>query len=190
MTEATIKNLKEVSSYIRTLPEDTFGVAKKEIARTLFEVDAKIKTKTTLNRRSGQLFKSIQTDVSGSNLDNLHASVFTDSIYAPPHETGATIKAKNAYLGVPGGPFLNIPGKANKTAAGVMRKTAKQVFDDGGFVMGRTVMRGGDDEARRYDVMFFLKKQVKIPKRLGMIETTEGEVPTILSRIAAAVGQN
>ena len=109
-------------------------------------------------------------------------------MYAPTHEFGATIKAKNAYKGVPGGPYLNIPTRNNKTPAGVTMLQAREVFNQGGYIAkfksGRYgVMMDGQ-------LMFSLHKEVEIPKRLKMIETAEGEIPTMLSRIAAAVGMN
>lgn len=185
----TIVNLDEVSTFLKGLPESSFKVYKTEIARTLFEVDASVKSNTELARRTGTLMRSITTEVSGNSLADLNARVYTTCIYARVHEEGATIRAKNAYKGVPGGPYLNIPGEANKTAAGVTRMQAREVFANGGFIMGKTVMRGGDTPDRRYDVMFFLTKEVYIPPRLNLLGTVEGAIPTLLSRITAALGE-
>lgn len=188
MSSVTVKNLGEVQGFLADLPADTFTVAKKEMARTLFEVDTAIKTNGRLKQRSGQLFKSIQTVVGGSDLRTLKASIFTDSVYANIHEHGGEVKAKNAYKGVPGGPYLNIPTKSNKTPAGVTRLQAREVFNRGGYIAkfksGRYgVMMGGQ-------LMFTLHTSVKIPKRLGMAETSEDAIPTMLSRISAAIGLN
>ena len=128
-------NLKETVDYIKKLPEDAFDIAKRGMATALLKADKGIKTNTTLMRRTGNLFKSIQTRVEGRDIKSLKASIYTTSIYAPVHEYGATIKAKKAYKNVPGGPYLNIPTSANKTASGVTRKTARQVFEHGGHIV-------------------------------------------------------
>lgn len=184
-----VVNLSEVSDFIKKIPEESFDILKQELATSVFNADRNIKTNTDLNRRTGNLMKSITNEISGTSIANLRASIFTDCIYAGIHETGGTVTAKNAYRGVSGGPYLNIPGKANLTSAGVMRQTPKMVFDNGGFIMGRTVMRGGGDEARRYDVMFYLKKSVTIPPRLNMVKSVEDEVPTLLSRFSSRFGE-
>lgn len=179
-------NLKETIDYIKRLPADTFDVAKKEMATALFKADEAIKTNTTLKRRTGNLFKSIQTRVEGNNIKNLKASIYTNSIYAPIQEYGGNIKAKKAYKRVPGGPYLNISTLSNKTASGVTRKSARQVFEQGGHI---TRFKSG-----KYGLMlngqivYTFHKSVKIPKRLGMVRNTEKQIPTMLSRIAEQIG--
>ena len=184
MSSVTTINLRETVQFLEAIPANTFKTAKREIAKSLLAADEDIKTNTDLMRRTGQLFDSIQTRVEGTNLQNLEASIFTDSIYATTHEHGATIKAKDKYMGVPGGPFLNIPGKANLTPAGIMRKNAKAVFDEGGHIIGRTV-----HNADYTMLMFYLVKQVKIPARLHMVKSAEDQIPTMLSRIADQIGE-
>jgi len=186
MPDITVINLKEVTDYLDNIPEDSFLIAKKEMAAALLKADKAIKTNTALKRRTGNLFKSIQTRVEGRNLETLRASIYTDTIYAPTHEWGATIRAKNAYKGVPGGPYLNIPTTTNKTPAGVMRLSAREVFAKGGYVM--KFKSGKYGVAIGTQIYFTLHKQVKIPARLGMIKHSEDEVPTMLSRIADQIG--
>lgn len=57
--------------------------------------------------------------------------MYTTSPYAPTHETGGTIRAKRAYMNLPGGPYL----KANQTASGVMHRSARDVFSSGGYIV-------------------------------------------------------
>jgi hypothetical protein len=84
-------------------------------------------------------------------------------------------------LGVPGGPYLNIPTSANKTASGVTRLQAREVFNRGGYI---TQTKGGVWGVFLLgQMMFSLKKQVKIPARLGMIDAAEDEVPTLLNKL-------
>lgn len=52
-----------------------------------------------LERRSGYLAASFDAEVEGSTLGDLALRVFTTAHYAPTHEFGATIRARNfAYL--------------------------------------------------------------------------------------------
>lgn len=179
-------NLKETIDYINGLSESTFEIAKIEMATALLKADAETKTNTSLKRRTGGLFKSIQTRVHGTDLKSLQASIYTTSIYAPPHEYGATIEAKNAYNKVPGGPYLNIPTSVNKTASGVTKKTARQVFEMGGYIV--KFKSGKYGLMLNGQVVYTFHKKVDIPKRLNLIKNTEDQVPTMLSRIADQIG--
>lgn len=150
-----------------------------------------------LYRRTGALARSIQTEVIGSDIGTLSASLFSANpggekavVYAPIHELGGTVKAKNKYMGVPGGPYLNIPLPANKTAAGVTRRSARTVFASGGtlaragtrwFVIGKPTTK-----SKRIVPMFILVKQVVIPARLGMLSTATSYLPDILAGIRQA----
>ena len=185
--EVTTVNLTEVMDYIEGIPADTFGIAKTEIATALLKADADIKTDTTLKTRTGDLFKSIKTAVTGTNLSTLQASIYTDSVYAPVHEYGATIKAIDKYMGVPGGPYLNIPTDSNKTAAGVTRLQAREVFNQGGNIVKFSSGKYG--LMLEGTVLFTLHSQVTVKARLNMTEKTEDQIPTMLSRIAERIGE-
>lgn len=50
----------------------------------------------TLRRRTGALARSFDFIVRGNSLDDLRAFGFSDVLYAPVHEHGATIRAKRA----------------------------------------------------------------------------------------------
>jgi len=108
-------------------------------------------------------------------------------VYTLTQEYGATIKAKKAYRNVPGGPYLNIPTKANKTAAGVTRLTARMVFDRGGYIQRTASKKWG--VFLKNQMMFALVKQVDIPPRLGMREAAADEVPTILYKLQQMIGE-
>jgi len=187
VVEINIVNLKEVMGYLKSIPASTFGIAKKEIATALFKADKDIKTNTGLKRRTGQLFKSIKTRVEGSDLNSLHASISTNIIYAPIHEYGGTVKAIDKYMNVPGGPYLNIPTSLNKTAAGVTRLSARDIFNQGGRII--KFRSGKYGLILKGNVLYTLHKQVEIPPRLHMVESTEDQVPTMLSRIADQIGE-
>lgn len=169
-----------------------FKGAKKEFQRSALNMTTEIKDNATnkLDVRSGHLRQSIGQEVTGNSLLNLSASVFSNSmaggepvVYAPVHEYGAeddnAIKAKDKYLRVKGGPYLNIPTAANKTPAGVMRRSAREVFGmKGAHIRGRSVWVGET-------MMFYLVKKVEIKPRLGMRDAVDNEIPHLLSRLAA-----
>jgi phage gpG-like protein len=197
MLNVEVKNLTEVKRYLAQLPERTFKDAKKAFSEAVFKADKKIKDNATdkLRVRTGALRRSIVSVVSGSDLDTLQASVGSASkvgglelVYAPIHEFGGTVRAKKAYKRVLGGPYLNIPLSSNKTAAGVTRLQAREVFNQGGRVI--KTKNGKYGVLLNGQMMFILKKQVVIPARLGMIKAAEDEIPTILSRLMDLIGED
>jgi len=178
----------EVRNLLQGFPKHLFDKAKKEVSRSVFNVQKAIVSpmKTGANdlqSRTGNLARSIKTRVIGTSLKTLSGKVDTESIYAPIHEIGGTITAKKAYSNLQGGPFLNIPSSQNKTAAGVMRKSATVVFSEGGYIIPINAPKA------RYAVMlggipmFWLVKSVYIKARLKMMKSASDEVPTLLSNI-------
>ncbi|HKJ77746.1 MAG TPA: hypothetical protein VKA64_11140, partial [Gammaproteobacteria bacterium] len=156
-----------------------------------------------LKRRTGQLARSIKTRMEGNRLGNLRGVVYTDPSVAPyagVQETGATIRAKDAYAYLPGGPYLAIPTDENKTPAGVTRRTPREVHQNGGFVAPITAPKANyavfqedwlpDSHTVDLTPMFWLVRQVTIPPRLGMRETTEEEIPTLLSDLSGMIEDN
>lgn len=192
----TIKGGDELQRFLDKLPEGMYDAAKTSFARAAIaahaKVTARIQNGTPMFRRTGNLARSMNFSVSGGTLGSLNAAVFSSStvsgspvIYAPIHEIGGTVRAKNAYARVPGGPYLNIPTSANKTASGVQRLSAREVFANGGKVIkskkGNYLVFG--KTARGFEPMFILKKSVTIPARLQMRETVLGEVPGLISSL-------
>lgn len=172
-----------IKSYLGALPDHVYGAAKDAIQKAVANTHNKVVNNSKLKRRSGALMRSIKTDVKGATLSALSGSVFSSKVpYSAIQETGGRVVAKRAYRGVQGGPYLNIPLSSNKTAAGVMRKTAKQVFREGGFMIksrkGKHLVMGANGVP-----MFVLVKQVDIPARLGMRKAAENEVPLLINRL-------
>lgn len=181
-----IVGLEEVQALFRAMPETLFKGAKKEYQRAALNVHKavsdRIRNGTPLHSRTGNLRRQLNFGVSGTTLETLSSAVWNTMIYAPIQETGGTIKAKKAYLRVPGGPYLNIPLAPNKTAAGVTRRQAREVFAAGGhLVRARSgkwlVMLDGEPQ-------FVLVKEVDIPARLGLFDAADDEVPHLLQRLA------
>lgn len=183
--QTEIKGSKEVKTFLSGLPTKLYDNTKEIFQKSAFNIENKTKDNATntLNVRTGNLRRAISSEVFGTTLGALGFSVFTaakvggsEVVYAPIQEKGGTVVAKNAYKKVPGGPYLNIPAPANKTAAGVMRMGAREVFAKGGYIAGRVVYLDGKP-------MFFLVKSVTIPARLGMEEAANAEIPTLLSNL-------
>jgi len=191
-----VTNLQEVVDFLNAMPVETFGQAKTVFRQAVIRTDKQIKDNATniLKVRTGNLKRSFMFDVAGTNVHNLRARVYSASvvggkpvIYAPLHEgkpdgSDTTIRAIDKYMGVPGGPYLNIPAPANKTPSGVTRMKAREVFNAGGFIAKKTVFNAAGEP------MFWLVKSVRIPARLGMLEAAEDEIPTILSDLQAIIG--
>ncbi len=184
------EGVEAVTKLVSSLPFWCYKGARAALADYVKAVDTSIKLQTSgvdLNVRTGNLRRSFNFDVYGDFLSTLGAVNYNTAKYAPIHQFGGTIWAKNAYKGVPGGPYLNIPVGANLTPSGVQRFSAAQVFADGGHIVKTTaswkapyvVMLRGQN-------MFALVKYVEIPKRLEFIETAEKGIPTLLTDLADA----
>lgn len=135
----TVEGNEKVLALLRSVPIANFGAAKKAWAVAIFEGHKQVVKNASgglpgLNRRTGGLSRSLKAAVTGDSVRTLSGKIYTNSVYAPIHEYGGTIRAKNAYRGVPGGPYLNIPTDDNQTASGVQRLNAKQVFERGGYI--------------------------------------------------------
>lgn len=182
-----IVGLNEALRFINELPANTAESAKKIFADTAMSVQKQMTQRSMngpLHSRTGELGRSWRFSTFGTTLGDIGSSTYTTSPYALIHETGGTIRAKRAYRNLPGGPYLNIPSETNKTPAGVMRRSARDVFTAGGYIVpvknaGKArfaVIEGGK-------AMFWLVKEVKLPARLGFQETAQKEIPTLLSRL-------
>lgn len=191
LLDIQLQNLREVMDALEAIPEREFENAKRAFSAAVLNAHSEVKdnVRNKLKVRTGALARAIKTMVSGQSVDNLKAMIYAahtvggaEVIYAPIHEYGGTIKAKKAYAGVPGGPYLNIPTGRNKTGVGVTRMQAREVFQDGGFVAKTRSGKWGvflDGQ-----MMFVLKKSVDIPARLGMRDAAENQIPTLLSELS------
>jgi hypothetical protein len=167
---------------LEDMPEELFQDARKVFERGVSETQEEVKDNlnSKLTVRSGQLRRSLKTFVRGNSINTLRAGLYFTSDYAPIQEFGGTVKAKNAYKRLPGGPYLNIPTKFNQHPSGVQKKTAKSVFGQGGFI--RKTGRG-------YTVflqdrpMFSLVKSVDIPARMGFLETAQKQYKEIIKEL-------
>jgi len=184
-TGVTISGLEEAAEYLEGIPPELFGQSKEILKQRTFSAQRKVTNNLrggSLQSRSGQLRKSIRTQNTGTDLDSLRSGIFSKGvIYAPLQEYGDKVTAKNAYKNVPGGPYLNIPTDANKTASGVMRKSARDVFSEGGFIV--KFKSGGYGVMLDDELMFTLHREVEVPARLGMRDAMAHEIPILLSNL-------
>lgn len=184
--QVEVQGAAEVQAFVKGIPDHLYKGAKTAFGKAVFAAQGEVighLSGNPLQSRTGALARSITPQVDGVPLTALTGRIYSGMIYAPIQENGGTVIAKKAYMGVPGGPYLNIPTTANKTQAGVQRMTPQQVFAAGGFVFksksGRyAVMLNGE-------TMFILRKSVTIKGGLGMQHAAENQIPTLLSDLAA-----
>lgn len=197
----TLVGLDQVQDMLRRADEGQFGMARKALGDAAKRVQRRTQARTQgspLKRRTGQLARSLRTEVSGRSTNTLQARAFADPSVAPyahVHETGMTIRAKRAYATLPGGPFLAIPASDNQTASGVTRRTPRASHRAGAFVVPIQAPRA------RYAVMrrdgsgglspeHWLVKEVTIPPRLGMRDIADAEIPTLLGELSELAENN
>lgn len=181
-------NDADLRAWLARLPEAQFDNAKAAFREAVFGAHADIQSNlrgTPMQTRTGALARSILPELTGDDLSKLVGRVYSTSKYAPIHEYGGVVKAKDKYTGVPGGPYLNIPTSNNKTAAGVMRMNARTVFAAGGYIAptsrGYGVYLNGD-------LMFILINRVTIPKQLGMGDAAQIRGDKLIERLRAIAG--
>jgi len=185
-------NLRDI---IQGYPERAFPLIKSAFAKSVFAIHKEVieNTRNKLKRRTGTLAKSLLVEVYGDNLSQLEGRVYSDVEYANVHEYGAegnnAIKAKNAYRGVQGGPYLNIPLPNNQTPSGVQKFSAKQIFDSGGFIYRSKKGNWLVATAKNGNLqnMFVLKKRVEIKPRLGIRDAIDREMPQMIENMRNAV---
>ena len=192
-----VRNLREIEEYFARMPEEMFDDAKRLFQVYTLKAYNIVQRNVTwrLQRRSGNLARSIQTSVTGTSLRTLEAGIHSraavgsaEVIYAPIHEYGGTIEARNKYVRIPGGPYLNIPTDANRTAAGVQRMSARDVFFRGGYMVRTRTGTWGVFLAGQ--MMFFLTNQrIHIPPRLGMRTAVDRQIDPLLRDLADMIGE-
>jgi len=173
-------------AYLQALPNKAFKATKQAFGKAAINVDSEVKSNfgRTLKSRTGLLRKSLRISTAGTQLNNVSSRVEAGRglRYALLQEYGGTVRAKHAYRGVPGGPYLNIPIGENLTAAGVMRFNAKDVFNAGGHLIksrkGNWLVMSAAGAP-----MFVLVKQVIIKPALGLNKAKENEIPVLLGRL-------
>ena len=124
MAEVTVdvRGITEVRSLLSEFPDSTFKAATAAMRVATVNAKRTVQGKfrpysgqgsDNLQNRSGGLRSSIRRETSGLTLANLFSRLYSDSPFASIHEEGGTINARNKYMGVPGGPYLNIPTPSN-----------------------------------------------------------------------------
>ncbi len=192
------EGIDEIQRWLKDMPDHAFTAAKRVFARAMLNAQSDVND--NIDDRSGNLARSIQTEVIGTDIDSLRVSLYSAAsvdgdavIYGPVHEFGAqganAIRpVNNRYAWVPGGPYLNIPEDANLTPARVMRMSATQVFASGEASVG-IKDGGGWGVYMGTTLMFSLIKKAEIPPTLGMRKAVEDQIPTVLSELQNLIGE-
>lgn len=195
----TITDTGALFETLGNLPEEYFQQAKTVFEQSLGEAKEAVLANASekLRVRTGALYRSVRAEVAGNSLSTLSGKLMSASEegplpYAAIHEYGSTIRAKHAYQGVPGGPYLNIPVYDNRDADGGMKRSPKAVFREGGFIQKTRKGNWGvflGKTSQRADMMFVLKKEIRIPARLGMREAANHALLRILRRLSGLKGE-
>ncbi len=185
------KGLEEVQQLLKDMPEALFVTTKKTLAETVLTIQRKViqgfnlDPSISLQTRTGNLQRSIKTENSGKDIASMRSSVFTRSIYAPIQEDGGTIKAKKAFRGLEGGPYLAIPSDVNKTRAGVTRFSPRDAF-----TLGAQIRKIRNPKKASFMIvdnntgpLFWLVPEVIIKARLGMQDTTDKQIPLLVDEL-------
>lgn len=125
-------------------------------------------TANTLSRRSGYLIQSIKDSVrvTGTKIDDIEGRISVP-YDRKIHETGGIIKARHAkYLTIPLPEALNSDGTPKKKSAREWDKTFVAMSRNGNLLI---FQRRGTEIVPLY----VLKKEVKIPARLGLQATLD-----------------
>jgi len=170
---------------IREVPGRLYSEWRREFGGLLGDFDARMQLKRLRGRpgvfvRTGGLRNSFNHVVRGGSLGNLVGRYYTNKIYAPVQERGARISPRRAR-------YLTIPLEAAKTQAGVARGRARDFSDTfiirskGGnlFIMQR---RPGQKAVP----LFLLRKQVRIPPRLGLVAEWRAFRPKVVQGLRQA----
>lgn len=182
-----VRGLDECLSFLKALPKHaanetltTFKDAALDLQKTMT-----IRTSgSALKARTGELKRSFKTRSYGSTLSEVGAETYTTSQYASIHETGGVVKAKRAFSRLQGGPYLTIPSSGNQTGAGVMRESARELFNRGAYII--RLKKAGKAKFAIFlngSPMMWLVNKVEIKARLGFQEAAEQQIPTLLSKI-------
>jgi len=147
-------------------------------------------TTNSLSRRSGRAVKSIEASVrvSGNTINDVRGEIGGVG-YLKIQEFGGTIKAKNAFKHLPGGPYLTIPLPAALNADGTPKRPQGLRGWDKWFVVKSkkgnwVVLR---KQGKSVVPLYVLKSQVYIPPRLNMGATLEAGLPLFVDKAVNAM---
>jgi len=125
----------------------------------------------------------IQSVTKGSKLTNLLLKIGFRPRYIGIHEKGGTIRAKKAFSGLPGGPYLRVPVGQTRT-----ERRRKASFINTFIARGK----GGDfiiyqRTGQGIRPLYVLKKDVTIPARLDFFATWRKGLSLVLKRVQNAL---
>jgi len=130
------------------------------------EVRKDIKEKFFIRKRSGGFESSIR--IKPATKTNLTAQVYTMAAFAALQQTGGTKKAKDGRLAIPSYQAISQVKKrsdSNSPSSYLAGDAFKIKTKSGGEVIASR-------KGKEFKILYFLRKNAKINKRLDMIETT------------------
>jgi len=170
---------------LKEKPEKLFAEWRREFGGLLADFDARMQVKRLRGRpgvytRSGRLRGSFHHAVRGASLNQLVGLYFTNLVYAPVQERGATISARRAR-------YLTIPLDAAKTPAGVARGPARS-FPNTFFLRSSrgNLLLMQRRPGQKAVPLFLLKRSVKVPPRLGLEAEWRAFRPHVVEKLRQA----
>ena len=159
--------LRAAPAMIRVGARNALGAIGKTVAGEISRQG--LRGRPGLKRRTGTLARSLTTVPSiEGKADKLWVGfVLPGARYAGIHETGGVIRAGAKLLAIPVGPALTPAGVPKypgpRAVQGLVFRPAK-----GGGLLGKVTGKG---DREKFVVWYVLKKEVRIPPRLGFFRT-------------------
>lgn len=141
-------------------------------------VSTRLSGRPGLQRRSGNLARSWVREVRGRRLKDLQARFATRVKYAPIHEFGGIIRPVRAK-------FLAIPLSDSRVKG---TADSPRDYPDGFFLRSKGGnLLFGVSEGDRFVPLFVLKREVRIPARMGLLDLWEAKRAGITDQLNDAV---
>lgn len=159
--------LRKAPAMIRVGAKNALGAIGKEVSGQIAKNG--LAGRPGLKRRTGTLKNSLITvpSVEGKADKMWVGFVLPGARYAGIHETGGVIRAGSKLLAIPVGPALTPAGAPRfpgpRSVQGLEFRPAR-----GGGVLGKVTGKG---DREKFVVWYVLKKEVRIPPRLGFFRT-------------------
>ena len=160
--------LRAAPAMIRVGARNALGAIGKTVAGEISRQG--LRGRPGLKRRTGTLARSLTTVPSiEGKADKLWVGfVLPGARYAGIHETGGVIRAGSKLLAIPVGPALTPSGFAKYPGPRSVPDLVFRPSRKGGGVLGKVTGKG---DREKFTVWYVLKKEVRIPPRLGFFRT-------------------
>lgn len=160
--------LRKAPAVFRVASKAALGAIGKTVAGEIARQG--LRGRPGLKRRTGRLAGSLTTVLSTVGKDEKAwvGFVLPGARYAGIHETGGVIRAGSKLLAIPVGPALTPSGVAKYPGPRSVPDLVFRPSRKGGGVLGKVTGKG---DREKFTVWYVLKKEVRIPPRLGFFRT-------------------